>query len=167
MKKTLKNFLIIVLALLMIFPSTAYAAEDEAFKEWQDVTFTQEEIDEMTSLNSESQIMPLTSGLILTNSVSVTVKSGKLGIYAVTSCSSDVVKCGYKELIIQQRKKGAVAYGDYYAYTKLYKDGSSYVLSKTQTVPSGYEYRVVCTHYAKKNIFSTEKKVSCSSTVYI
>ncbi len=167
MKKTLKRFLLIALAVVMLLPSSAYAAEEEAFEKWQDTTFTQEEIEEFSSLNPESQIMPLATGLILNNYVTASVKSGKLGIYAVTNCASTVKKCGYKEVLIQRRKKGAVAFGDYYVYKSLYKEGTSYTLSKTQSVPSGYQYRVICTHYAKKNLFSTEKKVSTSNIVYI
>ncbi|MBQ6018626.1 MAG: hypothetical protein IJL26_00470 [Clostridia bacterium] len=38
-------------------------------------------------------------------------------------------------------------------------------ISKSLTVTSGYQYRVTCTHYAKKSLLSTQKINNTSNTV--
>ena len=47
----------------------------------------------------------------------------------------------------------AQGYYDYKTYEDLYIDDVAYILTKSLTVPTGYQYRVTCIHYAKKNIF--------------
>ena len=56
---------------------------------------------------------------------------------------------------------------DYKTYDDLYTDGHTYILSKSIAVASGYQYRVTCTHYAKKNLFSTQKINNVSNVVTI
>lgn len=158
MKKILRSFLIICLAFIMLVP-TAFAADANA-PEWQDVTLTDEEIAAILALNPNN---PTTnentraSDLISFWSIGISKEGNTLYIVGKTTGTADVVKCGFKEVVIQRRANSSSSWSDYITYEDLYWDEVAYVLSKSLTVPSGYQYRVTCVHYAKKNIFSVQK----------
>ena len=105
--------------------------------------------------------------MIDTDSLAVSKSGSNLLIAGRTSCISDVTKCGFKEVVIQRRKNSSSSWSDYKTYDDLYTNGHAYTLSKSIAVTSGYQYRVTCTHYAKKNLFSTQKIDNVSNVVTI
>ncbi|MBQ8026962.1 MAG: hypothetical protein IJ261_02475 [Clostridia bacterium] len=102
------------------------------------------------------------SRLILQASIGIS-KSGSTLTY--TNGSMDVVKCGFKEVIIQRRANNSNSWADWVSYEDLYADDSIYTLSKSLVVTWGYQYRVICVHYTKKNIFSVQKFDNVSNTL--
>lgn len=166
MKKILKSALLVFMAILMLFPATAFAEEDTEAPEWEDVVITEEELDEMFgSISPEEPVSPAATGLITNHSLSISRDSRNLYIYANTKCTSKVVKCGYKEVVIQRRVKGTTSWSTYKKYTDLYKESTSYALTKSIAISSGYQFRVTCKHYAKKNLLSTQTISSTSNIV--
>lgn len=158
MKKILRFFLTICLAFIMLVP-TIFAADANAM-EWQDVVLTDEEIASILALNPNT---PKTnensrvSELISFWSIGISKNGNTLYIVGKTTGTAEVVKSGFKEVVIQRRVNSSSAWSDYITYEDLYIDQVGYNLAKSLTVPSGYQYRVTCVHYAKKNIFSVQK----------
>lgn len=93
--------------------------------------------------------------------------SSSLYLEGLTNCSPEVVKCGFKDLTIQRRKTSSDSWKDYYEYGNVYRDATAAFLSTTLAVESGYQYRIYCKHYAKKNIFSVETITNTSNIVYL
>lgn len=138
----------------MIVPWSAFATEVEESEEWEDIYLTDEEID---SILLESQFpAPYATGLINSWAIGISKSGSKLIIVGKTYCIPSVVKSGFKTVTIQ-RRSASIPWINYKVYTDIYNDNSSCVLSKSLTVPGDYQYKVTCTHYAKKNIFNTEK----------
>lgn len=108
----------------------------------------------------------LASGLILVFNLSVSRKnSTTLSIYALTDCVSSVVKCGFKNLIVQRRANSSSSWADYHDYGNIYDNTWSTIFSEDLTVTPGYQYRVTCKHYAKKNILNTQTISNTSNIV--
>ena len=78
--------------------------------------------------------------------------STTIKIEGETSCDPVVVKCGFKNLKVQRRVNSSSSWSDFYDYGNVYVDDNAYSISRTLPVDPGYQYRVVCKHYAKKNI---------------
>lgn len=163
MKKVLKSISFILLALVMLVPTTVFAA-DEEIPEWQDVTMSDEEIDEFLAPYMVDNSMSRASGLIVAYGMGIQKSGSNLNIVGKTNCASGVTKCGFTEVIIQRRARSTDSWSQYTKYTDLYSNSAGYVLTKTITPPSGYQYRISCTHYAKK-ILSTEKIPNISNIV--
>lgn len=166
MKKTASRFLAILLSLLFIFQTNFVVfADDEP--DWQDVILTQEQFEEIISQNPDNQINSRTSGLILMYAISMSASGNNLLIAGKTICSTDVVKSGFTVVTIKRRTVSSASWTTYKTYEDIYNSSSSCFLSKSITVPSGYQYRVYCTHYAKKNLFSREKIDNASNVLAI
>lgn len=163
MKKVLKSISFILLALVMLVPTTAFAAEEEV-SEWKDITMSDEEIDEFLAPYMVDNSMSRASGLITYYGIAIQKSGTSLKIAGKTNCGPGVTKCGFTEVIIQRRARSTDSWSQYTKYTDLYSNSAGYVLTKTITVPSGYQYRISCTHYAKK-ILSTEKIPNISNIV--
>ena len=163
MKKTVSSILAVFLSLLFLFQTSLAALADEE-PDWQDISLTQEEFDEILSQNPNNQIAAYTSGLILSYSIGISKSGSKLVIAGTTFCGSNVKKCGFSVVTIKRRTSSTASWTTYKTYEDLYRDSYSYTLSKTIAVTSGYQYKVYCTHYAKKSLLSTEK-ISNSSNV--
>ncbi len=163
MKRVLKSISFILLALVMLVPTTAFAAEEEV-PEWQDITMSDEELDEFLAPYMVDNTMSRASGLIAYYGIAIQKSGTSLKIAGKTNCVSGVTKCGFTEVIIQRRARSTDSWSQYTKYTDLYSNSGGYVLTKTITPPSGYQYRISCTHYAKK-ILSTEKIPNISNIV--
>lgn len=166
MKRILKLSIISLLIFSFLVPYTAFAGTPQAAEKWQDIELTDEEFNELLANNPNNTIAPLTSGLIVIYSISATKSGNNLIITGKTNCSPSVVKCGFSKLSIQIRKNSTEEWMTYDTYSSLYNDSSYYSLSKTRPIPEKYQCRVTCTHYAKKNLFSTEKIDNVSNIVY-
>ncbi len=107
------------------------------------------------------------SGLILSYGIHLSVTGTTLKILAETNCVDTVVKSGLKNFVVQRKKATSSSWSDYYDYGDLYNDTFSAVLSTTLAVESGYQYRVTCKHYAKKNLLLTESISHTSNVVSV
>ncbi|MBR2883623.1 MAG: hypothetical protein IKB93_02415 [Clostridia bacterium] len=158
MKKILLSVISILMVVVTLVP-TAFAA-NEQLPEWQDLLLTEEEFNAILANNTIHTADENTraTGLISAYAIAIS-KSGTntLNIAGKTTGTVDVVKTGFKEVVVQRRANSSASWSDYVTYEDLYWDQVAYVLTKTLTVPTGYQYRVTCIHYAKKNIFSVQK----------
>lgn len=108
----------------------------------------------------------LASGLIFQYDLTIVKKNNTtLTIYGTTDCDPVVVKCGFKNLKVQRRANSSSSWSDYYTYGNEYLDTCFYAIGRDLTVDPGYQYRVTCKHYAKKNLFSTQTISNTSNII--
>lgn len=166
MKKTISRTLAILLSLLFIFQTNLVVFADNE-PDWEDVILTQEQFEEILSQNPNNQLNTRTSGLILIYAIAMNASGNDLLLAGKTICDPDVIKCGFTEIILKRRTSSSASWTTYKTYEDLYNNSSSYTITKRITVPSGYQYRFYCTHYAKKNLFSKEKIDNASNVLAI
>lgn len=164
MKKIIKTIFLVCLSFIMMIPTAAFA-EEEAAPEWRDVTLSDEEFNEILDPYIVDNTRTRASGLITIYGISIAKSGSELLIAGKTNCNADVTKCGFSKVIVQRRKNSDYSWSTYASFYDLYSNTVSYVLKKELTPPSGYQYRVTCTHYARENIFSTEKIDNISNVV--
>lgn len=166
MKKSISRGLALILSILFIFQtSTVSFADDNS--DWEDIVMTQDEFDDVFYQNPNNQIATLASGLIVSYGIAISNNGSNLLIAGKTICDPHVVKAGFTVVTIKRRTVSSAAWSTYKTYEDLYNSASSYTLTKTISVPTGYQYRVYCTHYAKKNLLSTEKINNSSNVIAI
>ena len=108
------------------------------------------------------------SGLIYSYGIELSVVSGTtLKIRAETNCNAEVVKCGFKNFVVQRKKTTNTIWSDYYDYGDLYSDAYAASVNTTLTVASGYQYRISCKHYAKKSLLLTQSISNTSNVVTV
>ena len=166
MKKTLKLIVVSLLLLSFLIPYTAFAETGETDAEWQDIELTEEEFNAYLADNPNNAVSTYAVGLIDGYLISASKSGSNLNVIGITRGITDVVKCGFTKVTIQFRLNSSAPWSTYKTYTDLYADTFAYSLSKTIAVRAG-QYRVTCTHYAKKSLFSTEKIDNTSNTVNI
>lgn len=155
MKKIIPIMLIMVTLITCVIPTTALAGsniEDDAY-------FTQEEFEALNPIYAEYEEGSNTraTGLIVGKNLAIAKSGTTLKINGFTEGNTDVVKCGFKEVVIQRRSSSSASWSDYKTYEDLYSESTKYTLNKSLTVATGYQYRVTAIHYAKKSLFSTQK----------
>lgn len=172
MKKSISKILAILLAFMFVFQTSFIALANDNEPDWVDIEMTEEEFDSILALNEQSnsslmggQANTQATGLIISYSIAVSGSGTTLKIAGRTNCNSDVVKCGFTIITIQRRTSSTASWSTYKTYEDLYNNASAYTLAKTITVPSNYQYRVTCTHYAKKNLLSTQKINNTSNVI--
>ena len=134
----------------MMLPVNAYAMENDVA------------INEPVTMSDED--MARISGLITSYSIKISKSGTTLKVVANTTCVTDVTKCGLKELIIQKRSSTSDC-ENYIVFNDLYSNSSSHSYSNSYTVPSNYQYRATCKHYAKKSLLSTQTIDNTSNIV--
>ncbi len=164
MKKIIKSIFLVCLSFIMLIPTVAYA-EDEHVPEWEDATLTEEEFNEILAPYVVDNTKTRASGLITAYGMAISKSGNKLLIAGKTYGNADVTKCGFSKVTVQRKKSSSTSWSTYKTYYDLYRNATSYLLTKELTPASGYQYRVTCTHYARKNIFSTEKIDNISNIV--
>lgn len=158
----MKRFIVKVISICMVAfltVPTAMAAT-ETLNEWQDLVLTENEFNDIISNGAIHTTGSDTRASNLINAWALAIsKSGTNTLYIAgkTTGTTEVVKAGFKEVVIQRRTNSSASWSDYKTYEDLYIDDVAYILTKSLTVPTGYQYRVTCIHYAKKNIFSVQK----------
>lgn len=135
----------------MMFPVNAYAMESQV------------DFDNTAETISEDAVARI-SGLITSYSINVSKSGSTLRLVANTDCVSSVTKCGLKELIIQKRSSTS-SWENYIVFNDLYSDSSSHTYAKEYNVPSSYQYRATCKHYAKKSLLNTQTIDNTSNIV--
>ncbi len=153
MKSFLKKAVCVIFAVLMLLPANISAMANDVYAP---------EIDE-----AQNEDMARISGLIATYYIGVSSSGTSLSFVAKIACKPEVVKCGFKVIMIQRRKSSTDSWADYFSYKEIYADRSSNDYAKTVPVTSGYQYRATCKFYAKKNLLSTQTISANSNTVYI
>lgn len=158
LKKIIIKTISLCLIVFMVVP-TAMAANKE-IPEWQDLVLSDEEFNSILANNIiyTTDANTRASDLIAAWAIAIS-KSGTntLNIAGKTTGTTEAVKTGFKEVVVQRRTSSSASWTDYVTYEDLYWDAGAYNLAKSITVPTGYQYRVTCIHYAKKNIFSVQK----------
>ncbi|MCC8073936.1 MAG: hypothetical protein LIO62_07420 [Clostridiales bacterium] len=165
MKKIFSLIIIGCLVFTLFVPANVFAADIKEQSEWQDIVLSDEEFEKILSNNPNNNIITYASGLIDSYSIGISKSGSDLIIAGKTTCTSNVTKCGFTKVIVQRRSSSTASWSNYKTYSDLYKDARSYTLSKKLSVTSGYQYRVTCTHYAKKSLLSTEKIDNTSNIV--
>lgn len=107
------------------------------------------------------------SGLITSYGLSLEKSGTTLKIYGQTYGSTGVVKCGFKNLIIQRRASSSDSWSEYHDFGNVYADATAANLSTTLSVASGYQYRISCKHYAKKSLLVTQSISNTSNIVIV
>lgn len=118
-----------------------------------------------TALSDENSAR--VSGLISSYGVSLEKSGTKLNLYGQTHGSPGVVKCGFKDLVVQRRATSSDSWKDYYDFGNLYVDATFANLSTTLSVAAGYQYRFTCKHYAKKSLLVTQTISNTSNIVIV
>ncbi len=163
MKKAV-SFLLCAVLMFSFFTMSANASVDEGFIPYVIDFVVTTDINTVTTDETNNRA----SGLILSYGLSLTTKANStLYLEGLTNCSPEVVKCGFKDLTVQRRKTTSDAWKDYYEYGNVYREATAAGLSTTLAVESGYQYRIYCKHYAKKNIFSVETISNTSNIVTV
>jgi hypothetical protein len=159
MKRYFSVFLCFVL-MFSFLSVEANAAEDNVFTPYVvDFSLTTE-TDEDTSEGNNAR-----ASLIHSYSLYLTKTGTTLNITGQTYGSGDVVKAGFKDLTIQRRKTSDDDWEDYYEYGNVYIEATFANLSTTLVVEAGYQYRISCKHYAKKNLLSVQTIANTSNIV--
>lgn len=106
------------------------------------------------------------SGLIFNYTLQIYRQgSSKLVITGETVCEATVIKCGFKNIKVERRLNNTSSWSEYYNYGNQYVDVNVAHLYEELTVDSGYQYRVTCKHYAKKNVLNTQTISNTSNIV--
>ena len=159
MKRTLIFLVVLVICIIpsiSAFAETNHVSEDEYYISWEDF----EELEHSTYVN---ELSDRTTGLITYKSLSIAKSGNTLIVKGETRGSSDVVKCGFKYIKIQQYKNGT--WVNYKTYNDLYSNTNKFSTTKSVSVTSGYKYRAIAQHYAKKSLLSTETINSTTSSL--
>ena len=164
MKKIFKTTLIVALCLIAAFPFNSFAADGEKIQ-WYDIDLTENEIQRILDLNPQNNTSTRATDLILAYNVGIDKDGTNLNLVAKLVCDLDVVKCGFKKILIQRRTNANVAWSTCFTFEDLYDDCPDYLIARQIAVSGGYQYRAVCTFYAKKNILSTQKIELASNIV--
>ncbi len=156
-RKVISIFLSVIAMVTCVLPTTAFAANDSVNTD--NANFTDAEFEALNPIYAEYEetSKARATGLITNNNLGIGKSGTSLVISGYTYGSSNVVKCGFKEVVIERRKNSSSSWSEYKVYEDLYSDSATYKLNKSVTVPSGYQYRVTAVHYAKKSLFSTQK----------
>lgn len=166
MKKFFKTALIVALCMITAFPFNSFAVDGEKVQ-WYDIDLTENEIQRILDLNPQNNASSRATGLIIAYNVGIdkSATGTTLNLVAKLTCDIDVVKCGFKKIVIQRRTNANVAWSTCFTFEDLYDDGFAYTIARQIAVSGGYQYRAVCTFYAKKNILSTQKIELASNIV--
>ena len=164
MKKLFNTALIVALCMITAFPFNSFAVDGEKVQ-WYDIDLAENEIQQILDLNPQKNASTRASDLILLYNVGIDKDGTNLNLVAKLTCDLDVVKCGFKKILIQRRTNANVAWSTCFTFEDLYDDGFAYTIARRIAVTTGYQYRAVCTFYAKKNILSTQKIELTSNVV--
>lgn len=162
----MKKITIFILTIVLIVSSFIFnvsATTDEISPTILDFSLTTNIEQTLNYQNSNTRA----TGLIISYGLELRKSGTTLTILGLTDCYLDVVKCGFKDFIIQRRKTSSDSWEDYYEYGNLYIESTAANLNTTLVVESGYQYRISCKHYAKKNILSVQTIANTSNIVNV
>lgn len=162
MKKIIAGLISVILLLSSLGYDASAISKEEFLPYVVDfVIETQSDV----KINSDTETRA--TGLIHAYSLSLAKTGTTLSIGGQTLGTLEVVKCGFKDLTIQRRKTIDDDWKDYYEYGNVYVEATAANLSTTLVVESGYQYRISCKHYAKKNLLSVQTVANTSNIVTV
>lgn len=156
MENKIKSVFIIVLCFVCVFSFQAFAFEKNDI-EVSNIVLSQEEINEILAFGNTYTPEERATGLIFRGAVAINDDYKLLQFVGTIGCSPEVVKCGFEDIVVQRRASSSSAWTHYYTFDDSYEESNTHTVVKAVTTVTGYEYRVVCNLYAKKNIFSVER----------
>lgn len=159
MKKLLKTIVAVFMCVISVIPVKTIAADAENIY-WYDIEFPESRIQQILDLNPQKNSSERASGLIITYNIAIAKNSSNstyIDMVAKMVCDMDVVKCGFKKIVLQKRPSTSSSWSNSLVLEDLYCEDSSHIIGKTFAVSKGYQYRVVCTFYAKKSLLVTQK----------
>ena len=123
-------------------------------------------IDE-TEVHSSDAIV-YSAGLISSYSVSISKNGNTIYMSGSTSCFSSMQSVGFKDVVLQRSTDG-INWSNYSNVGDILSS-STYKCSVSNknlgTVPVGYKYRVICTHYAKETgLFGKSESIANTSNI--
>ena len=107
------------------------------------------------------------SDLITSYGLNLSKSGTTLHLTGRTFCATGVVKCGFKNLTVERRKSSSYSWEDYHEFGDVYREATGAALDTTLVVPSGYQYRITCKHYAKKSLLVTQSISNASGIVTV
>ncbi|MBO5397225.1 MAG: hypothetical protein J6A97_10135 [Clostridia bacterium] len=156
MKKKIKSVFIIVLCFISIFSFQTFALEKNDI-EVSNIVLSQEKINEILALGNTYTPDERATGLIVSATAAINDDHKLLQFVGTILCMTNVVKCGFENIVVQRRTSSSSSWTHYYTFDDSYGDTNAHSVVKAVTTNTGYEYRVICNLYAKKNIFSVER----------
>lgn len=106
MKKFFKSLFLITLCVIMMIPSAAFAQDTEI--ELEDVSLSEEEINEILDPYIVDNTQTRASGLIVAYGISIKKDGNKLLIVGKTNCGAGVVKCGFTMLRFKEERTATI-----------------------------------------------------------
>ncbi len=158
MKKILELVFVFFMCFTLLFSVEAQAYETSDRQE-QALILSQSEIDEILAKGNSYTANERASGLIYMVRVAINDDYVMLQFVGDISCASTVVKCGFEDIIVQRRASSSSSWQKYHQFDDDISEATNHLTIKAVTTNPGYEYRVKCTAYAKKNILSVQKEV--------
>ena len=149
---------------MLALPSISAFASVESEPASNDYYISDEDFENLEHVDSESNfISTYASGLIQNKTLSLAKDGNNLIIKATTKGISDVKKCGFTYIKLQQYKNGS--WVDYKVFDDIYTETIYCSVTKSVAGTKGYKYRVVAEHYARKSIFTREKIANQTSSL--
>ncbi len=156
MRKRLKSVFILVLCFICIYSFQSFAFEKNDI-EVSNIVLSQEEINEILALGNTYTPEERATGMIISATAAINDNYKLLQFVGTILCKPEVVKCGFENIVVQRRVSSSSSWTHYYTFDDSLEESNAHTAIKAVTTNTGYEYRVVCNLYAKKNIFSVER----------
>lgn len=144
MKIRLKKILSLTLAIVAIFSFKIFTVNVSA-------VYTQKDI-----VNFDSENSTRVTGLIDSYYIGIARHGDYMHLVAKVYCAADVVKCGFKEIVIYRRVTGTTNWSIVTTIEDEYIDDCTHIYTREFSILPNFDYRATCIHYAKKNILMTQ-----------
>ena len=163
--KRIISICLVVLSIFSVFSINAFAQEStiETTLVLKDGII--EEVYGLYNTSNNSDVVLMATGLITNKNLKLAKTTDKLIITAKTSCTTDVIKCGFTYIKLQRLINGTWTDYSSYCYYDQYNESNSKSFEKAITAPKGYTYRVICEHYAEKTKLLVLKDTETSYNV--
>lgn len=162
----MKRIFSLLLCAIVIFTCCVYqvnAVDEEDFAPYViDFSLTSPDF-EKESENAENRA----TGLILIYGLELSKSGSNIIIRGETYCNDEVVKSGFKNIMVQRKKVTGTSWSDYFDIGDIYDDTYAASINMTVAVAAGYQYRVTCKHYAKKSLLVTQSISNTSNVVSV
>lgn len=156
MKNAIRLISVILLCITFTIPTYAlYTNESETTD--LNIIISTDEFNQILSNGNMYFATERATGLIDSGGVGIDNDFKMLRMAGIINCDVDVVKCGFEDIIVQRRASASSSWTTYHTFDDYYIDSPSNSIIRAVTVVTGYEYRVILTLYAKKNIFSVQR----------
>ena len=136
MKRFLKIALVVVLCIASLFPMKSFAIDGEKVQ-WYNIDFPESEIQRILGLNPQDEASTRASDLIVSYNVGIAKDGSTIKLVAKMVCDGDVVKCGFKKILIQKRATTSSSWSTCLTLEDLYYNGYAHSIGRIISVPYG------------------------------